>query len=129
MAEQRTNWAGNYTFTAARIHNPTTLEQVQELVSQADKIRVLGSGHSFNHIADSPGDMLSLANFDANNEPVINRERRTATVGGGVKYGQLCEQLDREGFALHNLASLPHISIAGACATATHGSGDHNGNL
>ena len=46
-----------------------------------------------------------------------------------MSYGQLCPELDRQGFALHNLASLPHISIAGACATATHGSGVKNGNL
>jgi xylitol oxidase len=51
------------------------------------------------------------------------------TVGAGVKYGQLAPYIDGHGFALHNLASLPHVSVAGACATATHGSGSRNGNL
>ncbi len=129
MTAQRTNWAGNYTYTAAHYHYPKTLQQVQELVKSASKLRVLGSGHSFNQIADSPEDMLSLAQLDSNNELVIDRERHTVTVGGGVKYGQFCQQIYREGYALHNLASLPHISVAGACATATHGSGDLNGNL
>src|ERR1019366_5236363 len=54
---------------------------------------------------------------------------RTVTVDAGITYGQLCPYLDSKGFALHNLASLPHISIAGACSTATHGSGEKNGNL
>lgn len=121
------NWAGNYTYTAARIHYPETIAQVQALVKQASKLKVLGSGHSFNDIADTPGDMISLDRF--NTELVIDRDRQTVTVGAGVKYGQICEQLYREGYALHNLASLPHISVAGACATGTHGSGYHNGNL
>ena len=51
------------------------------------------------------------------------------TVEAGVTYGQLGPYLDSKGFALHNLASLPHISVAGACSTATHGSGEKNGNL
>ncbi len=127
MIEQRSNWAGNYTYNATKYHYPETIEQVQELVSRARQIKVLGSGHSFNDIADSTEDMLSLANF--NYAPVIDQERHTLTVGAGLKYGQICQQLQEAGYALPNLASLPHISIAGACATATHGSGEGNGNL
>ncbi len=127
MSMQRSNWAGNYTYSATRFHYPETLEQVQEVVGQVSQLKVLGSGHSFNDIADSPQDMLSLERF--NYEPVIDRNQHTLTVGAGVKYGQICQQLQREGYALPNLASLPHISIAGACATATHGSGERNGNL
>ncbi len=127
MNEQRTNWAGNISFSTSQIHYPKTLEEIQELVRNANKLKVLGSGHSFNDIADTPDNLISLSNL----EPVlkIDTERHTVTVNAGVKYGQICEELDRQGFALHNLASLPHISVAGACATATHGSGDHNGNL
>ena len=122
-----TNWAGNITYSAAHWHKPETVDQVQEAVRRSRRVRVLGSRHSFNHIADTPGDLISLEHFD----PVvtIDRERLTATVAGGVRYGQLGQQLHQAGFMLHNLASLPHISIAGACATATHGSGDRNGNL
>jgi alditol oxidase len=127
MSEHHTNWAGNLTYSAARLHHPTTVEQVQELVTRCSKLRVLGSRHSFNTIADSAEDLISLAQLDAVLE--FDHQRQTVTVQGGITYGQLCPQLHSAGYALHNLASLPHISIAGACATATHGSGDSNRNL
>jgi alditol oxidase len=127
MTANQTNWAGNYPYSAARFHYPQTVEQVQELVARSGKLRALGSRHSFNGIADSTEDLISLAHLDR--VVTVDRERRTATVDGGITYGQLCRQLHHQGFALHNLASLPHISVAGACATATHGSGDRNSNL
>ena len=127
MADNRHNWAGNYTYRATTLHYPETVEQVQQLVGRSSKVRALGSRHSFNDIADSPGDLISLERLQR--VMLFDRERHTVTVDAGVRYGQLCQQLHREGYALHNLASLPHISVAGACATATHGSGDNNGNL
>src|SRR5437867_2703125 len=116
MIENRSNWAGNYTYGAASLHFPETVEQVQELVGRGSKLKVLGSRHSFNGIGDTPGDQISLDCFD--HVLAIDRERHTVTIDAGVKYGQLCQQLHREGYALRNLASLPHISVAGACATA-----------
>jgi len=127
MTDAQRNWAGNYTYNAARLHRPTTIEQVQETVSRYRKLRVLGSRHSFNGIADSTEDLISLEHL--NRVIALDREHHTVTIEGGVRYGPLCEYLHREGYALHNLASLPHISVAGACATATHGSGNKNGNL
>ncbi len=127
MTVHHRNWAGNYQYNAARVHRPETVEQVRELVARGTKLKVLGSRHSFNGIADCAEDLISLEHFDQ--VVAIDRERHTVTVEAGVRYGHLCRQLDREGYALHNLASLPHISVAGACATATHGSGDQNGNL
>ena len=121
------NWARNYTYRAAHIHQPETVEQIQELVSQSDKLKALGTRHSFNNIADTAGDLISLEHF--NKIVALDRERLTVTVEAGVRYGQLARWLHAEGYALHNLASLPHISVAGACATATHGSGDRQGNL
>src|SRR5205814_206123 len=109
------NWAGNYIYRAAKLHYPQTIEQVQELLRASSKVKVLGSRHSFNDIADSPGDLISLERLDR--LLVLDRERRIVTVDAGVRYGQICSQLHREGYALHNLASLPHISVAGACAT------------
>jgi xylitol oxidase len=125
--ENRSNWAGNYTYRATRLHYPETIAQVQELVRRGRKLRVLGSRHSFHDLADSPEDLISLARLDA--APVFDHARRTVTVAGGVTYGQICRALHQAGYALPNLASLPHISVAGACATATHGSGDRLGNL
>ncbi len=121
------NWAGNYQYKAATIHYPKTLDKVQELVLRANKIRALGTRHSFNDIADSSQDLISLEHLD--HVVSLDKDRLCVTVEGGVRYAQLCQHLHQEGFALHNLASLPDISIAGACATATHGSGVKNGNL
>src|SRR5690348_17223047 len=117
-----TNWAGNYSYRAARIHEPASLEELRRIVVAARRIRVLGSRHSFNAIADSD-ELVSLARMPTD----VRIEGGTVVVAGGVTYGALARRLD--GLALHNLASLPHISVAGAVATATHGSGDGNGNL
>src|SRR5262245_50105605 len=127
MIDYQKNWAGNYTFSAARLHRLETVEQLQELVSRSRKVKVFGSRHSFNSIADSAEDHISLEHL--NRVVALDRERRTVTVEGGIRYGQLCPQLHREGYALHNLASLPDVTVAGACATGTHGSGNGNGGL
>ncbi len=121
------NWAGNHRFQATRQHHPASVEQVQRLVRSSKKVKVLGSRHSFNGIADTTEDLLSLENWDR--IVSLDREKRTVTVQSGIKYGTLAHYLHKEGFALHNLASLPHISVVGACMTATHGSGVGNGNL
>jgi xylitol oxidase len=127
-----TNWAGNHTYRAERLHRPTTLEQLQEVVATAPRIRVLGSRHSFTGIADS-AELVSLEAVHAAASPLagieVDLEAGTVSLGGGVRYGELAEVLRDAGAALHNLASLPHISVAGAVATATHGSGVTNGNL
>jgi alditol oxidase len=122
-----TNWAGNHTFRPARLYEPETVEEVQEIVRGARSLRVLGSRHSFNDIADSPGELMSLARLPR--AIVLATDGSTVTVDGGIPYGELAVRLETAGFALHNLASLPHISVAGACATGTHGSGDRSGNL
>jgi xylitol oxidase len=120
------NWAGTHAYRATRIHRPSTVEEVQEIVARAPRIRVLGSRHSFSDVADS-AELVTLDGLPA--DVVVDRERMTVSVGAGMKYGELAEALNAEGLALHNLASLPHISVGGAIATATHGSGDGNGNL
>ena len=126
MTDDLMNWAGNHRFSAARLHTPETVEQVRELVLRCDKLKAIGTRHSFNHIADCTEDLVSLERFDK--VLSLDRERQTVTVEAGIRYGHLCRTLNASGFALHNQASLPHISVAGACATATHGSGDGNGN-
>ncbi|HEY0777009.1 MAG TPA: FAD-binding protein [Gemmatirosa sp.] len=125
--EVLTNWAGNYTYRAARLHHPATVDEIRALVAGAARVKVLGSRHSFNAVADTTGDLLSLEHMDRVLD--IDGERQTVTVEGGIRYGTLARALSDAGYALHNLASLPHISVAGACATGTHGSGDGNANL
>jgi xylitol oxidase len=122
----RENWAGNITYSTDHLHTPANADEVRSVVKGCSKVRALGSRHSFNRIADSTQNQVSLQNLD---QIEIDNKARTVTVGAGVKYGQVAPVIDARGFALHNLASLPHISVAGAIATATHGSGIHNGNL
>ena len=122
----RENWAGNLTYSTSRLHTPTTVEEVRQVVKSCAKLRALGTRHSFSTIADSTQNQISLARFD---QISINEKAHTVTVGAGITYGKLSPYLDAHGYALHNLASLPHISVAGAVATATHGSGIQNGNL
>jgi alditol oxidase len=121
------NWAGNYTYSAAHLRQPRSIEELQAIVHDGRSIRALGSRHSFNDIADTTGDQVSLAEMPRIYE--LDRAARRVRVDGAVRYGELAIRLQADGFALHNLASLPHISVAGACATATHGSGDRSGNL
>ncbi|MFE4230622.1 FAD-binding protein [Arthrobacter sp. NPDC056886] len=121
------NWAGNYGYQAQQIAHPASVAELQELVAGAGKVRALGSRHSFNDIADTSGTLVVLDTLDAGIS--VDTQNMTVTVNGGTRYGTLAAELQRHGFALHNLASLPHISVAGAVATATHGSGDGNGNL
>ncbi|ANS75946.1 FAD-binding protein [Paenibacillus yonginensis] len=121
------NWAGNYRYSSKELLEPENLEEVKDLVVSRTSIRVLGSRHSFNGIADTEGSQLSLRKMNRVIE--LDQAQRTVTVEGGIRYGDLCRYLNDHGFALPNLASLPHISVAGAVATATHGSGDLNANL
>ncbi len=123
---RRKNWGGNYQYQADKLHFPQSIEETQQIVKRCTKVKALGSRHSFNSIADCEHDQISLK---AIKEMELDTKSRTVTVGAGVAYGQLAPYLQSHGYALHNLASLPHISIAGARATATHGSGLKNGNL
>jgi alditol oxidase len=128
MADQtpRKNWAGNYQYKAERLDTPKSVEDVRTIVKNCQKAKALGARHSFNSIADSTGDQVSLAEFK---EIKLDPKSRTVTVGAGVRYGDLAPVIDKAGYAVHNLASLPHISVPGACSTGTHGSGNKNGNL
>jgi xylitol oxidase len=121
------NWAGNYRFSGTEFLVPDNVEQIQEWVACSTRIKVLGTRHSFNGIADCTHSLLSLQKL--NRVIDLDPTRNKVTVEAGIRYGELSQFLHSNGYALHNLASLPHITVAGACATATHGSGDLNGNL
>ena len=123
---RETNWAGNYTYHSSKIHRPSSLEQVREIASRTPSLRVLGSGHSFTSIADAD-ELLSLERMPI--DLSIDRDAGTVSFGAQLRYGDLAQALENAGMALANLASLPHICVAGAVAAATHGSGDANGNL
>jgi xylitol oxidase len=126
-----TNWAGNLTYRAARLHRPTSVAEVQEIVARSPRVKALGSRHCFNDIADTTADLLSLEDLpaDVTLDLPAGEAPGVAWVPGGMQYGRLLPELARHGYALHNLASLPHITVAGATATGTHGSGNRNGSL
>src|SRR5215471_15074784 len=112
-----TNWAGNLEYGTGRLYAARSQEDVRRFVKANQQFKVLGSRHCFNDIADTASQFLSLKSQDKIVE--LDAKAQTVTVETGMSYGQLCPYLDQHGFALHNLASLPHISLAGACATAT----------
>ncbi|HWC83425.1 MAG TPA: D-arabinono-1,4-lactone oxidase [Pseudonocardiaceae bacterium] len=124
---RETNWAGNVTYRPDTIHQPSTVEELQAIIARHDRVRAVGKKHSFNELPDTSGALVSLANLP----PVVDvdAEAATAYVTAATSYADLSRVIDQEGFALPTLASLPHVSVAGACATATHGSGVHNGGL
>lgn len=128
QAEQPlSNWGGNYYYQAEKVVYPESVEQVQDIVRNSDQVKGLGSRHSFNSIADTTGTLVSFEKLNRIVE--LDEEKQTVTVEPGVTYGQLSPYLDGHGFALPNLASLPHITVVGSCMTGTHGSGVNNGNL
>lgn len=121
------NWAGNLTYRASGVEHPASVEELQAVFARGGRVRMLGSRHCFNDIADTDGLLVALDRMPRVFE--VTEARDAVRVSGGMRYGDIAPLLDAEGLALANLASLPHISVAGAVATGTHGSGDRIGTL
>jgi xylitol oxidase len=116
------NWAGNITFGTARTHQPESIDSLRRLVAGSSHIRALGRGHSFSGVVAPAGDLLLLDGLPRTLD--IDSVNSTVTVSSAMTFTDLADELQRAGFALTNMASIPDISVAGACATGTHGSGD-----
>jgi xylitol oxidase len=127
MPEKLHNWAGNIAYGTENLYAAKTFAEAKEYVKKTSRLKVLGTRHCFNTIADSKDAFLTLT--EMHDEPVLDKAARTVIVDANMTYGKLAPWLEELGFALHNLASLPHISVAGAISTGTHGSGEKNGNL
>ncbi|RRQ82044.1 FAD-binding protein [Streptomyces griseofuscus] len=123
MRETVTNWARTVTYEAKEYRRPASLDALRALVSGAAKVRVLGSGHSFNRVADPGPDGVLLSTAGLAPLIEVDTAARTVRVSGGVRYAELARAVHARGLALPNMASLPHISVAGSVATGTHGSG------
>lgn len=121
------NWAGNVEFSTANFSYPSSVQEVQSIIKKSNSLRMLGTRHCFNRIADSRHQLLSTKRL--NKVVSLDPHAKTVTVEGGIKYGELAPYLHEKGYALRNLASLPHISVGGSCSTGTHGSGVKNANL
>lgn len=118
------NWAGNITFSASAVHRPTSIEQLQQVVAAGRRVRALGSGHSFSPVADTDGELVALDRLPRLLE--VDRDAARVTLSGGLRYGDIVRPMHEAGLALPTMGSLPHISVAGAASTGTHGSGDAN---
>jgi xylitol oxidase len=122
-----TNWSGNVTYRASEVVVPTSLDELRQTVTAHPQVTALGSRHSFNRVADTDGVQIALRGMPEVIE--IDTDRRVARVAAGLTHARAASAIDEAGFALANLASLPHISVAGAIATGTHGSGVRNASL
>lgn len=118
------NWAGNVEFGERELVAPRSVDELQEIVRGNDRVKALGTRHSFSTIADTTGVLVDLSELPRRLE--IDTENRRATVSAGLRYAEIAKALDADGLALKNMGSLPHISIGGSAATGTHGSGDGN---
>jgi len=120
------NWSESFQFSATEIATPESTEALQTVIAEAPTAKAIGTRHSFNAVADSPGGVLVDVSTLRDVHLAIDHEQMTASVPAGWTYSQAVRELEAAGVALGNLASLPHISVAGATATGTHGSGDRN---
>ncbi len=118
------NWARNLEFSAGEFLEINSISQLQEVINNSDKVKVLGTGHSFSPIADTSGSLISIKKLDP--EIHIDSKMQTVSVSAGTSYAQLARYLEANGWALENLASLGEITVAGAIMTGTHGSGSSN---
>ena len=121
------NWAGTHEYTAPNIVAASTVDEVQRALAGGGKVHALGTRHSFTDLPDTTGTLLDLAGLTGG--LALDADALTVDVAAGTRYGELALWLDERGYALHNLGSLPHISVGGATATGTHGSGNANGVL
>lgn len=121
------NWAGNLEYSSADVRRPGSVAELAEVVAGAGRVKALGSRHSFNRVGDTDGTHILLDALPRTIE--LDSKRQSVRVSGGVSYGELCRSLEQSGVAIRNLASLPHISVAGAVQTGTHGSGVDNPSL
>jgi alditol oxidase len=118
------NWAGNVEFRAGAVHRPRSVPEVQRLVAGSKRVKAVGTAHSFSRAADTTGDLIYVTDLPPAVE--IDPAGPSVTVSAGQRYSDIAPRLHAAGYALASLASLPHLSVAGAVMTGTHGSGDGN---
>lgn len=119
------NWAGNQKASPLSIDAPRSVAELAALVAsaseQGQKVKAVGSGHSFTSAAATNGRMIRLENLSG----ILHVDRATCrvTVGAGTRLSELNTLLDAEGLALANLGDIAYQTVAGAISTSTHGTG------
>ena len=103
------NWAKNITFSSQNFVEIENIIQLQKIIESSNKLKVVGTGHSFSEIADTTGTLVSLKNLDSEIE--IDEISQTVKVAAGTSYANLAKYLEKNGWAVSNLASLGEITI------------------
>jgi FAD-linked oxidoreductase len=126
MAEWR-NWSGSVIARPESLARPKTESELCAIVAAAQRVRVAGAGHSFMPLCETDGVLLSLGDLDGDIE--IDAAEGTAWVPAGMPIGVLTRKLWDRGYSLANQGDIDKQAIAGALATATHGTGKTLGAL
>ncbi len=131
MTKTFRNWAGNQICLPAERRQPTSTAEIATIVARAaeqgQRVKTVGAGHSFTDAACTDGVLLNLDRMQR--VLSVDRERRRVTVQAGIRLFELNERLAEVAMAMPNLGDIAYQSIAGAIATATHGTGLELGNL
>ena len=119
------NWAGNQKANPVSIVAPRSVGELAALVASASgkgqKVKAVGSGHSFTSAAATNGRMIRLENLSGILH--IDHASCQVTVGAGTRLSDLNKLLHAEGLALANLGDIAYQTVAGAISTSTHGTG------
>jgi L-gulono-1,4-lactone dehydrogenase len=125
------NWSGELSCTPARLVRPVGTLGVAEVVRRAsdrgERVRPVGSGHSFTPLAVTDDVMVDVGACDQ--VLWVDHAARRARVQAGIRLGDLAEELARRDLALENLGDIDRQTVAGAIGTGTHGTGARLGNL
>jgi FAD-linked oxidoreductase len=122
-----TNWSGSVVSAPQEIARPRTESELAALVTRADKVRVVGAGHSFMPLCETDGALLSLAELEGGVE--FNADKTRAWAPAGWSLAKLTQALWEQGVSLINQGDVNPQSLAGAIGTGTHGTGAQLGSL
>ena len=119
------NWAGNESANPIKVHRPQCESDIVAVVGYAtalkQRVKVVGSGHSFTAIAVAPDHLVEMTRY--NKVVGLDADRMEVTVESGIVISDLNEYLDVAGFAMPNLGDVTYQTISGALSTSTHGTG------
>ncbi|MGD9979104.1 MAG: D-arabinono-1,4-lactone oxidase [Hyphomonadaceae bacterium] len=122
-----TNWSGSVAATPREIARPKTAAELSALVARAEKVRVVGAGHSFMPLCETAGTLISLADLEG--ELTFNADKSRVWAPAGWSLARLTAALWEEGASLINQGDVNPQALAGAIATGTHGTGAELGSL
>uniref|UniRef100_A0A8C6WDW5 L-gulonolactone oxidase n=1 Tax=Nannospalax galili TaxID=1026970 RepID=A0A8C6WDW5_NANGA len=125
------NWAKTYGCCPEMYYQPTSVEEVKEVLTlarqQNKRVKVVGGGHSPSDIACTDGFMIHMGKM--NRVLQVDKEKKQVTVEAGIFLSDLHPQLDKHGLALSNLGAVSDVTVAGVIGSGTHNTGIKHGIL